>query len=72
VHCFLYRFLLCIYSVCNYFSAALSCNLLLSVVRHFNIIIVVTVLTFLSFFSGKCDYSPVLVCFDTSDQLLPR
>ena len=50
VHCFLYRFLLCMYSVCNYFSAALACNWLLSVVRHFNIIMVVTVLTLLVFF----------------------
>jgi hypothetical protein len=61
-----------LYFVCNYFSAALTCNWLLSVVRHFNIIIVVTVLTFLAFFSGKCDYYPMLGFFDTSDQLLPR
>jgi hypothetical protein len=50
VHCFLYRFSLCMYSVCNYFSAALACNWLLSVVRHFNIIIVVTLLTLLALF----------------------
>lgn len=46
----LYRSLLCVYSVCNYFSVALACNWLLSVVRHFNIIMVLTVLTLLAFF----------------------
>jgi hypothetical protein len=51
VHCLLYRFLLCMYCVCNDFCAALACNSLLSVVRHFNIIIVVTVLTLIAFFS---------------------
>jgi hypothetical protein len=50
VHCFLYRFLLHMYSVCSYFSAALACNWLLSIVRHFNTIIVVTLLTPLAFF----------------------
>lgn len=67
-----YRFLLCVYSDCYSFSAALACNWLLSVVRHFNIIMVVTVLTLLAFFSGKCDCSPLLGFFDTSNQLLPR